>query len=121
MNLINASNSTPDRCSSFYYFWLHGTLQQALARKEVLLLNQISFPGVSTPYADTSLRWIAHLPLVFVICVAMTFLTLVLSGEVDHGIFFLLLFWFSASIGVGAMIYRNAADLVDFPKLKKLA
>ena len=89
--------------------------------KKFPILKRISFPGVSTPYADTSLRWIAHLPLVFVICVAMTFLTLVLSGEVDHGIFFLLLFWFSASIGVGAMIYRNAADLVDFPKLKKLA
>ena len=52
---------------------------------------------------------------------AMTFLTLVLSGEVDHGIFLLLLFWFFASIGVGLLVFRNAADLVDFPKLKKLA
>ena len=76
--------------------------------------------GVSTPYADTSVRWITHLPLVFVICVAMTFLTLVLSGEVDHGIFFLLVFWLSASFSVAALIYKNAPDLVDFPKLKKI-
>ena len=50
----------------------------------------------------------------------MAFLTLVLSGEVDHGIFFLLIFWCSASVGVAALIYKNAADLVDFPKLKKI-
>jgi len=89
---------------------------------DVFLGNYVvnSGEGASTPYADTSIRWITHLPLAFVICVAMTFLTLVLSGEVDHGILFLLVFWFSASFSVAALIYKNAPDLVDFPKLKKI-
>ena len=82
--------------------------------------HMLSFPGSATYYSTPPpTRPVTLLPVALILCLAMALFAFVNASEWEGVAMLHLLFWISCSVGVGALLRRNAHLFVDYPKFVK--